>query len=69
MSRKEEEKNSWSAVWKTLKSQGWTCRHGTDLVDFYYLKPGRSKNNGVQGQDFFTSEEDVQKHIQSGGIK
>ena len=68
MSRKEEEKN-WSAVWKNLTSRGWTYRHGSGLVDFYYPKPGCNKNDGVQGQDFFTSKEDVQKHIESGGIK
>lgn len=70
MSRKEEEKKSWSAVWKDLKSQGWTYRRGTHLVDYYYLKPSCNKiNDGVEGQDFFTSEEDVQKHIESGGTK
>jgi len=50
----------WKQVWRFLKGEGWTWANGTNLVAFYYLKPGvRTKANGVLGSTMFASEDAV----------
>ncbi|CAM9235797.1 unnamed protein product [Chrysoparadoxa australica] len=49
----------WSSAWKVLQEEGWRCRKGAGLIDYYYLAPGVSPKTGVPGETLFTSEADV----------
>ena len=52
----------WTAVWKTMRKAGWTWKGGSGLMmGYYYIKPGCNVKDGVEGEDYFVSEEDVQR--------
>lgn len=36
----------WANIWFFLSSSGWTCRKGKDLIDYYYIRPGKTVRLG-----------------------
>ncbi len=54
--------DEWSDVWKTMRKTGWNWKVGSGLMtDYYYIKPGCTVKDGVEGKDYFVSEEDVKR--------
>ena len=52
----------WRDVWETMRKSGWTWKSGSGLMtDYYYIKPGCKVKGGMQGRDYFESEEDVRR--------
>jgi len=52
----------WSDAWKKMRDSGWRWKEGSGLMmDYFYIKPGCKIKGSVEGQDYFTSLEDVQK--------
>ena len=53
---------SWGDAWKKMLKSGWNWKAGSGLMmDYFYIKPGCKIKGSVEGQDYFTSLEDVQK--------
>ncbi|KAL9185717.1 hypothetical protein ACHAXT_003494 [Thalassiosira profunda] len=50
----------WRDAWEKMRKSGWSWKQGSGLmVDYYYIKPGRSTKAGIKGQDYFESEDDA----------
>jgi hypothetical protein len=48
---------SFKRVWAHFKQQGWRSQNGHELsYDHYYVKPGKSVREDVEGEDFFLGE-------------
>lgn len=57
---------SWHVFFQSMKDSGWTHLTGSGLISYYWVHPLCSKMkknellaNGVEGEDYFTSEEAV----------
>ena len=45
-----------------MMRSGWTWRQGSGLMmDYYYVKPGRTVKGGKAGEDYFRSVGEVQE--------
>ncbi|EGZ05818.1 hypothetical protein PHYSODRAFT_533278 [Phytophthora sojae] len=55
---------AFQARWRELTKLGWKFSKPTGLSDdFTYVMPGRTKKNGVRGQDYFVGEEELMNHL------
>lgn len=55
--------DSWDDTWDKMRHSGWDWVARSNLADdYYYVKPGGSIKNGVEGEDFFTSMQHVQEY-------
>mmetsp|Transcript_42092 Transcript_42092/g.101500 ORF Transcript_42092/g.101500 Transcript_42092/m.101500 type:complete len:1405 (-) Transcript_42092:1631-5845(-) len=53
-------KKTFGVLWgKYLEREGWTMPKAPSPIDYYYVRPGRSVANGVEGVDYFISTEAV----------
>lgn len=47
-------------VWSYLKTLGWECKKGKELISYYYIRPGKTITLPHQPDiDYFTSEESL----------
>ena len=43
-------------AWPKLRDLGWYNKKGTGLVDYYYVRPGKTVEGGAEGTDYFLTE-------------
>ena len=68
--------DDWAMVWEKMRRSGWDWKSGRGIVSYYYIKPGgKGIKCGVEGTDYFTSEDQVQAYAtehfgwkESGGM-
>ena len=52
----------WRSAWDKMLRSGWRWRQGSGLMmDYYYLKPGRTVKGGKEGEDYFCNVGGVQE--------
>ena len=49
----------WPIVKEKMLALGWTWQKGTDLYDFFYVRPGCSVKGGELGFDYYPGEESL----------
>ncbi|KAL7461103.1 hypothetical protein ACHAXS_001536, partial [Conticribra weissflogii] len=58
---KIEPDDDWDSAWEKMRNSGWDWKYGNGLMlDYYYIKPGKSIRHGTKGVDYFTQVKDVQ---------
>ena len=54
----------WPSVWPKLKASGWTYKPPTGLqIDWTYIRPGKTVENGTEDEDFFLGEKKMKMYI------
>jgi hypothetical protein len=54
-----QKRRAWKSTWRSLERMGWFWTKGKDLIDFYYIRPGRTVALGFEGRDYFISADQI----------
>ena len=59
-----QQKDPWPSVWPKLKASGWSYKPPSGLeLDWTYIRPGKTVENGIEGVDFFRGENKMKVYI------
>ncbi|KAE9157803.1 hypothetical protein PF002_g33284 [Phytophthora fragariae] len=54
------------AIWPLLRKEKWTWKAATGIqIHHNYVKPGRKRRGGEQGEDFFNGEDELLAYVRS----
>ena len=56
-------KAPWGAVWRVLRSKGWTWNFGSKISSSWYIAPGYTVKTAITGIHKFDDDMAVRKHI------